>query len=78
MPDDADRELDADDEFWRARVTGKEGQTNVLVWIHDDQLYTHWEWQGHRFFLMNDELSVREAVEHGVTPLLETDFVVGL
>jgi len=27
---------------------------------------------------MKDELSVREAVEHGATPLSETDFVVGL
>lgn len=38
----------------------------------------HWERQGHRFFLMKDELSVREAVEHGATRLSETDFVVGL
>jgi len=38
----------------------------------------HWTRQGHRFFLMKDELSVREAVEHGATRLTETDFVVGL
>jgi len=38
----------------------------------------HWERQGHRFFLIEDELSVREAVEHGATRLSETDFVVGL
>ena len=38
----------------------------------------HRKRQGHRFFLMKDELSVREAVEHGATPLSETDFVVGL
>ena len=38
----------------------------------------HWERQGHRFFLMKDELSVREAVKYGATRLSETDFVVGL
>ena len=38
----------------------------------------HWERQGHRFFLMKDELLVREAVEYGATRLSETDFVVGL
>ena len=38
----------------------------------------HWERQGHRFFLMKDELSVREAVEHRATRLSETDFVLGL
>jgi len=38
----------------------------------------HWKRQGHRFFLMKDDLSVREAVEHGATRLSETDFVVGL
>lgn len=38
----------------------------------------HWERQGHRFFLMKDELAVRQAVEHGATRLSETDFVVGL
>lgn len=38
----------------------------------------HWKRQYHRLFLMKDELSVREAVEHGATQLAETDFVVGL
>jgi len=38
----------------------------------------HWERQGHVFFLLKDDLSVREAVEHGATRLTETDFVVGL
>ena len=37
-----------------------------------------WERQGHRFFLMKDDLAVREAVERGATPVGETDFVVGL
>ena len=40
VPDDADRKWDADDDFWRARVTGKQGQTNALVWLHDDQPYS--------------------------------------
>ena len=38
----------------------------------------HWERDDHLFFLMKDELSVREAVEHGATRIDETEFVVGL
>lgn len=40
VPDEADREWDEEDDFWRARVTGKQGQTNALVWLHDDQPYS--------------------------------------
>lgn len=38
----------------------------------------HWERRGHRFFLLEDELAVREAVEQGATRLVETEFVLGL
>lgn len=38
----------------------------------------NWERDGHRFFLMKDDLSVKEAVEQGATPIEETDFVVGI
>lgn len=38
----------------------------------------NWERDGHRFFLMQDDLAAREAVERGATPVAETDFVVGL
>ncbi len=38
----------------------------------------HWERADHLFFLLKDELSVREAVERGATPVEETEFVVGL
>jgi len=37
-----------------------------------------WERSGHRFFLMKDELAVKEAVERGATRIGETEFVVGL
>jgi hypothetical protein len=37
-----------------------------------------WERDGHRFFLMKDELAVKEALERGATPVGETGFVVGL
>ena len=37
-----------------------------------------WERGDHMFFLMKDERSVREAVEHGATRIDETESVVGL
>jgi hypothetical protein len=37
-----------------------------------------WERHGHRFFLMQNELAVKEAVERGATRISETEFVVGL
>ena len=38
----------------------------------------NWERDGQLFFLMKDELSVREAVEKGARRIGETEFVVGL
>jgi hypothetical protein len=38
----------------------------------------HWSRDDHSFFLMKDELSVREAREAGASPISETSFVVGL
>ena len=38
----------------------------------------NWERGGKRFFLMKDDLAVKEAVERGATLISETDFVVGL
>lgn len=38
----------------------------------------HWERNGHLFFLMQDDLSTKEAIEQGAAPIEETDFVVGL
>jgi len=40
VPEDADREWNRDDEYWRARVTGQTGQQNNLKWLHDDELYS--------------------------------------
>jgi len=37
-----------------------------------------WERRGHLFFLLPDELAVKEALEAGATPLGETEFAVGL
>ncbi|MFA9516606.1 hypothetical protein ACERIT_05225 [Halopenitus sp. H-Gu1] len=39
---------------------------------------THWERRGHLFFIMKDELAVKEAVERGADQLEETEFVLGL
>lgn len=38
----------------------------------------HWSRDDHNFFLMKDELSVREALEAGAKPISETSFVAGL
>lgn len=38
----------------------------------------NWERRGHRFFVMADELSVRQAVEDGARRLEETEFVLGV
>jgi hypothetical protein len=38
----------------------------------------NWERDGQLFFLMKNELSVKEAIEQGATPIEETDLVVGL
>lgn len=37
-----------------------------------------WQREGYNFFLMKDELSVKEALEQGATPVAETDLVIGL
>lgn len=42
------------------------------------QSVAHWERRGQMFFLMKNELAVKEAIEHGATPIHETDYVVGL
>lgn len=38
----------------------------------------HWTRRGHNFFLVKDELSVKEAVEKGARRIEETEFEVGL
>ena len=38
----------------------------------------HWERRGHLFFIMKDELAVREALEQDAERLDETDFVLGI
>jgi len=42
------------------------------------QSVLNWERRGHLFFLMKDELAVKDAVERGATPIEETDFVLGM
>lgn len=37
-----------------------------------------WERDRQRFFLMKDELAVKEAIEHGATRIADTGYVVGL
>lgn len=37
-----------------------------------------WDRRGYRFFIMTDELAVREALERGAERLADTDFVLGL
>jgi len=38
----------------------------------------HWERRNHLFFIMKDDLAVKEAVEAGATRLEDTEFVLGL
>jgi len=38
----------------------------------------HWERDGQLFFVMKDELSVKEAIERGATLITDTEYVVGL
>lgn len=38
----------------------------------------HWQRAGYNFFLMKDELSVKEALERGATPVADTDLAIGL
>jgi hypothetical protein len=38
----------------------------------------NWERRNHRFFLMKDELSTKEAVEQGATKIEDTDFALGI
>lgn len=40
VPDEADRDWDSNDDYWRARVTGETGQQNNLEWLHDGGLYS--------------------------------------
>ncbi|MFQ3294726.1 MAG: hypothetical protein ACI8VE_001805 [Natrialbaceae archaeon] len=42
------------------------------------QSVLNWERRGHLFFLMKDELAVKDAVERGATPIVETDLVLGI
>lgn len=38
----------------------------------------HWERRGHNFFLMEDDLAVKEALEAGATSASEIDLALGL
>ena len=38
----------------------------------------HWERRGHLFFVMKDDLAVKEALEGGAERLDETEFVLGI
>lgn len=38
----------------------------------------HWQRTGYNFFLMKDELSVKEAIEQGATPVADTELAIGL
>lgn len=38
----------------------------------------NWERRGHKFFLLKDELSVKEALEQGARRIADTEFALGL
>ncbi|MDY7081477.1 MAG: DUF91 domain-containing protein, partial [Halobacteria archaeon] len=40
VPDEADREYDEENDFWRAEVTGKTGRSNNIEWLHDGEYYS--------------------------------------
>jgi hypothetical protein len=42
------------------------------------QSVLNWERRGYLFFLMEDDLAVKDAIERGATPIEETEFVLGL
>lgn len=42
------------------------------------QSVAHWERREHMFFVMKDDLAVREAEERGAERLEETEFVMGI
>jgi len=42
------------------------------------QSVAHWERRQHLFFLMKDDLALKEAIEAGATPIADTEFVLGL
>jgi hypothetical protein len=56
----------------------------VVIDKYDDhaeilkQSVATWERDRKRFFLMKDDLAVKEAVERGATHISDTDYVVGL
>lgn len=40
VPADSDREYDPEDDYWRATVTGKQGQQNNVRWLYDGETYS--------------------------------------
>jgi hypothetical protein len=55
-------------------VTGKyDEHANILR-----ESVANWERREHRFFLMQSDLAVKEAIEAGATPVAETEFALGL
>ena len=56
----------------------------VVIGLYDEhaailrESVATWERRGHRFFLMQDELAVKEALERGAERVSKTDFALGL
>lgn len=40
LPDDANREFDPEDEFWKGRITGKTGQSDNVEWLENGVEYS--------------------------------------
>lgn len=40
VPDEIDREWNPEDDYWRAKVTGKTGQQDNIEWLYDGELYS--------------------------------------
>jgi signal peptidase I len=40
VPEEADRDWNPNDEYWRARVTGMTGQQDNVEWLHDGETYS--------------------------------------
>lgn len=40
LPDDSDREYDAEDDFWRGRITGKTGMSDNVEWLENGVEYS--------------------------------------
>ena len=73
-----------EDAYYKLTVVGELEPYCVVIDKYDEhaeilrESVATWERRGQRFFLMKNELAVKEAIERGADRLTETEFVLGL